>query len=293
MFKVQLLGADRCWGWIGAEQRCAVLALLSLGCSQHRGDVQPQGMIHLELSKAQPACRSILFPDCCSPQIKPSVSSPGLGKDWSTSSCREQWPCLSCSKPALYSLSQGCQWLSLCPCLRTAHHRPLHAGMRCPGSAHDACHLMSPSSHRETKWTGKLAQDQCFPSKLAPTECRTPLLSVSAWHPQQPLPSQGQGQHPARGCCLSACAAGVGWAALGPGTAAWAGGTQPQCPRAGASSAPFGTGTTALPPAQTDGEPAQLQLLGLFGHYRELLRPTQIWLAGLHTPNANIWAAVL
>lgn len=64
----------------------------------------------------------------------------------------------------------------------------------------------------------------------------------------------------------------------------------PGAPGRAQSSAALGSSATALPPAQTDREPAQLHLLGLLGHCPELLRPTRIWLACAHTPNANIWA---
>lgn len=177
------------------------------GAPHHPGHVQPQGMAHLDLSKAQPGCRSILFPDCCSPQIKPSVSSQGLGKDWTTSSCREHWPCLSLQADSSLQPRPGLLMVIPVSSLSTAHHWPLHTGMRCPSLAHDACHLMSPSSHRETKWTGKLARDQCFPSKPAPVERRTPLR-FQPGIPTSPLPSWPRpGQQHCRGllplclCC--------------------------------------------------------------------------------------------
>lgn len=50
----------------------------------------------------------------------------------------------------------------------------------------------------------------------------------------------------------------------------------------------FGAGVTALPLAQTDGEQARLHLLWLFGHYRTLFWPTQIWLA-LSVPQMQIF----
>lgn len=52
--------------------------------------------------------------------------------------------------------------------------------------------------------------------------------------------------------------------------------------------APFEAGITALPLAQTDGEQARLYPLWLFGHYRVLFRPTQIWLA-LSVPQMQIF----
>lgn len=57
LFKVHLLGAERAWGWIGADQRCPVLALLSLGYSPSsrgcaaKGDSPPgvqQGRVRLQ-----------------------------------------------------------------------------------------------------------------------------------------------------------------------------------------------------------------------------------------------------
>lgn len=158
---------------------------------------------------------------------------------------------------------------------------------------------MSPSSHRETKWTGKLAQDRCFSSKLAPMERRTPLrfqpgiptgpLLSWRWPGEQlcqtrlPLPVLlvvGQG-FPAASWSGTA---GLWGDTHAPGGSALAALAQAQ------GSGPFGTSITAPPLAQTDGEQAWLHLLWLFGHYRELFRPTQIWLAGVRTPNANILA---
>ena len=167
--------------------------------------------------------------------------------------------------------------------------------MRCPSLAHNACHLMSPSSHRETKWTGKLAQDRCFPSKLAPTERRTPL-HFQPGIPASPLLSwRWPGRAAVPDTVASTCAAGGGtgppcclvvWHSRPGGTPAPGDSALAQAQ----GSAPFAAGITALPLAQTDGEQARLHLLWLFGHYRDLFRPTQIWLAGVRIPNANTLA---
>lgn len=113
---------------------------------------------------------------------------------------------------------------------------------------------------------------------------------LSAWHPQQPPAQLAM----ARTAALPGAVASLPVlqeVGRGVPAASWPG-TADGAPLQAQRSAPFGSGIPALPPAQTDGERAQLHLLGLFGHYGELLRPTRIWLAGVHTPNANIWAGV-
>lgn len=54
----------------------------------HPGDAQPKVTAHLECSKAESVCRSTFSPDCCSPQIKSSVSSPNnSGQGWEGLDC--------------------------------------------------------------------------------------------------------------------------------------------------------------------------------------------------------------
>lgn len=93
----------------------------------------------------------------------------------------------------------------MCSCPRTTLHQLLHTGMKCPSLARNACHLASPSSHRGTKWSGKLAQDPRFPSKLAPPECRTPLLLL----PSPPAPCPSWASSSAWRGCLNLCCWGV------------------------------------------------------------------------------------
>lgn len=80
-------------------------------------------------------------------------------------------------------------------------------GMRCLSLAHNTCHLMSSSSHGEIKWSRKLAQELRFPSKLAPTEHRTPLHSHFGI-PSSSLPrlalARSSAQHVASTCAAAA-----------------------------------------------------------------------------------------
>lgn len=140
------------------------------------------------------------------------------------------------------------------------------------------------AQRNQMEWKSGLGSVLSFPTGTWGMQGSSPF---PAWHPHQPLLSHGQGQQQCQGLqplCLWWHRA-VPW----PGTAGWGGGHSPGAPGQAQSSAPLGAGITALPAAQTDGEPAQLCLLGLFGHCRELIRPARIWLAGVHPPNANIW----
>lgn len=154
---------------------------------------------------------------------------------------------------------------------------------------------MSPSSHRETKWTGKLAQDQRFPSKLAPTECRIPL-HFQPGIPTNPLLSwRWTGRAAVPDTVASTCAAGAG---TGPlcclmGWHSWPGGH----PHPG--TLPCWHRHEARLPLELVSQPCHefRQMVSKPSSISsgclattELFRPTQIWLAGVHTLNANILA---